>query len=84
MLRVLVVEDMVIIRNGIVALLKKKYNFDVLVASNGLEAIDILNEFKVDFILTDIKMPKCDGIGLIKKIRDENLEIPIVIISGYG
>ena len=42
MLRVLVVEDMVIIRNGIVALLKKKYNFDVLVTSNGLEAIDII------------------------------------------
>ena len=81
MLRVLVVEDMVIIRNGIVALLKKKYNFDVLVASNGLEAIDILNEFtnlieplSIDEGFLDVSHSEKDSLEIAKDIKKRVLE----------
>jgi len=53
-------------------------------AVDGDEAIQIFSTRKIDLIITDIKMPKTDGITFIKKVREQNREIPIVIITGYG
>jgi DNA-binding response OmpR family regulator len=55
-----------------------------LVAYDGEQALQIFNNFKVDLIITDLKMPHVDGISLIKMIREMNSDIPIIIITGYG
>lgn len=82
--RVLVADDMKIIRTGIGAILKNKYNFEIIEGENGEDAFErFLNE-KVDFIMTDIKMPIIDGLEFIKNVRDIDENIPIVVISGYG
>ncbi|MCK4924022.1 MAG: response regulator [Spirochaetes bacterium] len=55
-----------------------------LVAYDGEQAFKIFNNFKVDLIITDLKMPNVDGMSLIRMIRESNTDIPIIIITGYG
>lgn len=81
---VLVIEDMQIIRQGLVNLLAENDSFDIKEASNGIEGIEIVQNENIDFILVDIKMPKCDGLEFLKTIKEMKLQIPSVIISGYS
>ncbi|MGM0623876.1 MAG: response regulator transcription factor, partial [Campylobacterota bacterium] len=53
------------------------------VASDGQEGLQAYKEHSPDIIVTDIKMPKLDGLGMISKIRQEDEEIPIVITSAF-
>jgi len=55
----------------------------VLVVSNGLEAYEVYEDEKVDVILTDIKMPLKDGISFIEKVRKDNYNIPIVVLTSF-
>jgi signal transduction histidine kinase len=52
-------------------------------AMNGQEAIDHMAVEKFDLVITDIKMPHVDGLGLIEHIRKSDLEIPIIIVSAH-
>ena len=56
---------------------------EVYIANDGIEAFEIYKDNKLDLIITDIKMPNMDGIELVKKIRQENNDISIVIISAH-
>ena len=58
--------------------------FEIREASNGKQALNVLRSEKIDFLLTDIKMPLMDGLELAKKAREEYPELPIVIFSGYS
>ena len=55
----------------------------VYVASDGLEALELYEEHKPDLIISDIQMPKLSGLECIKKIRKEDKETAIVIVSAY-
>ncbi|MDD3462586.1 MAG: response regulator [Sulfurospirillaceae bacterium] len=55
----------------------------ILTASNGEEALFIYERHPVDIVITDIKMPKINGLELIKKIRKDNHDIPIIVTSAY-
>ncbi len=52
-------------------------------ANNGEEAFEMLIKEQVDLLITDIRMPGLSGIDLIKKIREHDKDIKIIIISGY-
>lgn len=53
-------------------------------ASNGLEALEHLKSQPVDILLTDIRMPKLDGLGLIEQAKKLNPRLQTVLISGYS
>jgi len=53
-------------------------------AYNGLEVFEILAKSMPDLILMDIKMPKMSGLEAISKIRESNLEIPIIAQTAYA
>lgn len=55
----------------------------VYAATDGEEAFSIYKEKHPDIIITDVKMPKLNGVELIKRIRKENQEIPIIVTSAY-
>lgn len=79
-MKVLIVDDEELIRNVI-----KEYclldNYEVIEASNGLEAIDKVKENNdIDIIILDVMMPKLDGFSAFKKIR-EIKSIPTIILS---
>ena len=81
--KILCIEDEEIIRNGIVNTLKYYFK-EVKEASNGLEAYDIYKENKPDIILCDIEMPKLNGIKLIEKIRENDLDVIVIMITAYS
>ena len=51
---------------------------------NGPEAIKMICEEKPDILIVDIRMPGCDGIEVIRKAREMNLSMEVIIISGYA
>lgn len=79
---VLVVDDSATIRQVVYATLIKE-GYEVVVASNGKEALRRLLEFKVGLMITDINMPEMDGITLIKTVKSkkEFRFLPIVCLT---
>lgn len=66
------------------AQLFKSFGFSVAKAENGRDALDVLNGAKVDLVLTDVRMPKMDGVELLKRIRELHPISPAVLLtSGY-
>lgn len=61
------------------------YDFDVVTAIDGLDALEKLKTFKPDVIITDIEMPNLDGYGLIKEVRSfsEFNDTPIVMLTSH-
>jgi putative nucleotidyltransferase with HDIG domain len=57
--------------------------YDVYTAENGVEAVKILAIHKIDCCLTDINMPKMDGLQLAEYIRKTDNTIPVIIMTGY-
>jgi len=59
------------------------YVGNVYTASDGENALEVYKTKKPNIIITDIKMPKINGVDFIKKIRQENKNIPIIVTSAY-
>ena len=53
-------------------------------ASNGIEALDLIRSKKPDILITDIRMPGCDGLTLISRARELQPDLEMIIISGYA
>jgi len=53
-------------------------------AENGLEALDLIETLKPDILITDIRMPGCNGLELIEQAKKLRPELEVVIISGYA
>lgn len=83
MKRVLVIDDERPIRNTLKEILEYE-NFKVDDAADGNEALSLIAKNKYDLILSDIKMPKMDGLELLEKIQSQQPDVPIVMISGHG
>lgn len=82
--RILLVEDEQLICESIKAKLSGLPAFTVCAtAHNGLEALELVNQVNPHVIITDLMMPVMDGLTLIRKLRESNNNIPVVIISGY-
>jgi len=79
---VMVVDDSLTVRKVTCRLLERE-DCDVLIAKNGAEAIEILQEAKPDVMLIDLEMPKMNGFELIKRVRanPKTAKIPVIIIS---
>jgi len=83
MRRILIVDDEESIRYLYKEELEEE-GFVVEVAKNGEEALEKLPFFMPDLITLDIKMPVMDGIETLKRIREIDREIPIILCSAYG
>jgi DNA-binding NtrC family response regulator len=59
-----------------------KFFSRVIVVKNAKEAIDTLREKEIDLVLTDIRMPRMDGLQLMKRVRKHDASIPVLLISG--
>ena len=80
-MRVLLVDDHALVRNGIASLLTAN-NIEVVgEASDGLEALEKARELKPDIILMDIKMPRCNGLEATRLIKAEMPQIKIIILT---
>jgi len=83
MARILIVDD----DENISALYEEELreeNYEVAVASNGKESIEMLKTFSPDLIIMDIRMPEMDGIEALGKIIAMHKNIPIILNSAYS
>lgn len=78
----LYVEDEDGIRENICEILQDVFK-TIYLAKNGEEAYNIFIDKKPDLIITDIKMPKLNGIELVEKIRQVNKKVRVIILSAY-
>jgi len=78
----LYIEDEAFVREMVIEYLEEFFT-TVYEASNGIEALDIYQQNKPDIIITDIEMPKMNGLDFVTEIRKINKEIPILITTAY-
>lgn len=81
---ILIVDDDAVLLESIADLLSLS-DFDVLTASNGAEALQILQSQRPDCIISDVMMPELDGYGLLEAIRNHDRwsTIPVILITAY-
>jgi chemotaxis protein histidine kinase CheA/ActR/RegA family two-component response regulator len=81
--RILIVDDSSSVRNFVGSVLERE-GFEILKSSDGITAIDKIENEEVDLVITDLEMPKMHGFELITKIRDQKKfdNMPIVILTG--
>lgn len=79
----LVVDDSMLIRHAVCRYFESR-GFAVESATNGLEALEMLETFQADIIVTDLQMPKLDGHQLIARLKStsKTADIPIVVLAG--
>ncbi|MCP3941228.1 MAG: response regulator [Desulfobacteraceae bacterium] len=61
----------------------QRKGYEVYTASNGVEALEIINRVKIGCIFTDINMPIMDGLELAEKVRHIDSTLPVVVMTGY-
>ncbi|NQX71321.1 response regulator [Paenibacillus alba] len=86
LLNLLIVEDELTTREGLYTMIDWR-SLGIRVcgqASNGLDAMDIINSGGVDLLLSDIRMPIMDGLQLLTEINNKQMDIPSVLLTGYS
>ena len=82
-IRVLVVDDEQDVRDGSERILTR-IGFEVLKASQGDKALEVFAETEVSIVLLDLKMPGMDGMEVLKRIRNLDESILVIVITGYA
>ncbi|MCK5893622.1 MAG: SpoIIE family protein phosphatase [Endozoicomonadaceae bacterium] len=81
--RLLVIDDDVTVRDSIVAYLEDS-GFDILQADNGEIGLAVFSECRPDLVLCDLRMPRMDGLALLRKLNEISPETPCIVVSGAG
>ena len=81
--RILIVDDEEFVRESLAELLRA-HGHEVATARNGNEAVQWLESHRCDVILSDLRMPRADGMSLLAQARRHDARIPIVLITGAG
>lgn len=80
---ILVVDDEPNMRNALFeALTRQGHAVDL--AENGQEAVEKFNSHPFDLVITDVRMPRMDGMDVLKEIKKSSPAVPVVVVSGYG
>ena len=81
--RILVVDDDEGVREYVHVLLSRE-GLDVVSASDGEEGMKLLDEAQPDLVLLDVTMPGTNGLELLRRIKQDHRELPVVMLSGQG
>ena len=86
MIPLLIVDDESIIRETIAAMLRRKYpdQFHIFLASNGQEALSLVASENVELVLADIKMPVMNGLELLHRLHEQQLQCDVIFIIGFA
>lgn len=83
-IKILVVDDEQIVLDSIKRILKKEENYEIETALSSEEALKLIPNFNPNIILTDLMMPEIDGLELLKKVKEINEKIFVIMITGYA
>jgi two-component system nitrate/nitrite response regulator NarL len=80
--RVVLVDDHVLCRRGLTDLLQDRGGVDVVAATgNGDEVPQLIRDLKPDIVIMDLRMPQVDGITVLRRLREEGCDTPVVILT---
>ena len=84
-MKIMIVDDEPKIRQGLRTLLSGQEGMEVVGAyESAISALLAISEKNPDVLITDIRMPECNGLDFIEKIREKDKRIKIIILSGYS
>ena len=66
------------------SLSKDKDKYEVIIANNGKEALNLLKKTDIDLVISDIRMPDINGLDLLVQIKKEHPETKVIIMTAYG
>ena len=81
--RILVAEDDALLAATVKEFLTQE-GFCVAVSHDGQEALEIASKKKIAALLTDLRMPRLDGVALVRRLRENCPELPIVVMTGFA
>lgn len=81
--RILVAEDENLAAIAIEEMLRDA-GFDVLLAGDGQEALEIASLNAFDLLLTDLRMPRLSGNELVRRLREGRPGLPVIVMTGYA
>ncbi|MCY9670008.1 response regulator [Paenibacillus alginolyticus] len=86
MYRLLIVDDLPIIVDGLIELFEQSHDMDldILKAYSGEEALEVLQNNRVDIVISDIKMPGLEGIELLQEIKAQWPACKVIFLTGYN
>ena len=85
MIKILIADDHLIIRQGLHLILETETDFELVgEASDGVEALTFCKKLKPDVVLMDLRMPNMDGLTAIEKLRVEQPNIAVVILTTFN
>jgi len=84
MTKILVVDDSAVDRRLISGLLERLSDVEVHTAQDGLEAAEILDEQDFELVITDMIMPRMNGLTLVERIRQRHPRVPVILITSQG
>ena len=83
-IKILIVDDHVVVREGLSAMLSREPNIEVIdEAENGAQAIDKADKLRPDIILMDLRMPEVDGVEAMQRIKQQHPEINFIVLTTY-
>lgn len=84
-MRIVIVEDEIRIREGIAKMIETQTEHIVQgEAMNGEEGLEMILRFKPDLVITDVRMPKMDGLEMVRNLYERKVPLHAVILSGYS
>jgi DNA-binding NtrC family response regulator len=81
--KILIVED----KDSLAQMLKETLeleNYEIVIAKDGAEGIERIKDSRVDLVITDMRLPKKNGLDVLKASKDENPLVPVIVMTAYG
>ena len=78
---ILLVDDEELLRAGVQEMLEMS-GYTVITATNGHEAMACLKQNAIDLVITDLVMPKMDGVDFVEQLRQIWPDVPVIVVSG--
>jgi DNA-binding response OmpR family regulator len=78
---ILIVEDEELLRAGVQEVLEIQ-GYTVMTAPDGVQALACLATESIDLVITDLVMPKMDGVDFVKQLREIKPDLPVIVVSG--
>ncbi len=82
-IKLLIVDDEKIAVKNLEYVLKKE-GYEIKTTSNGQNALKLLSKHEFDVVLTDLKMEKVDGMQILKRCKESNPDLEVIMITGYA
>jgi NarL family two-component system response regulator LiaR len=84
-IRVVIADDHAVVRQGLRTYLELQDDIDVVAeATDGAEAVDAATRHAPDVVLLDLAMPRLDGVGALRELRERAPEVRVIVLTSFG